>query len=56
MVGGALVAEGAHMHVPKAYLYFAMAFSVGVEMINLRMRAKMEARKAKAASPGDASA
>ena len=38
MVGGALVGEGFGAHVPKGYIYFAMAFSVGVEMINLRMR------------------
>ncbi len=38
MVGGALVAEGFGAHVPKGYIYFAMAFSVGVEMLNLRMR------------------
>jgi len=40
MVGMALVADGLDFHVPKGYLYFAMAFSVGVEMLNLRMRAK----------------
>ena len=38
MVGGALVGEGFGAHVPKGYIYFAMAFSVGVEMINLRLR------------------
>ena len=38
MVGGALVGEGFGAHVPKGYIYFAMAFSVGVEMLNLRMR------------------
>jgi predicted tellurium resistance membrane protein TerC len=38
MVGMALVAEGFDFHVPKGYLYFAMAFSVAVEMLNLRMR------------------
>lgn len=38
MVGMALVAEGFEFHVPKGYIYFAMAFSVGVEMLNLRMR------------------
>jgi predicted tellurium resistance membrane protein TerC len=26
------------MHIPKGYIYFAMAFSVGVEMLNIRMR------------------
>jgi predicted tellurium resistance membrane protein TerC len=38
MVGMALIAEGFDFHVPKGYIYFAMAFSVGVEMLNLRMR------------------
>jgi predicted tellurium resistance membrane protein TerC len=38
MVGMALVADGLNFHVPKGYIYFAMAFSVGVEMLNLRMR------------------
>lgn len=40
MVGVTLIAEGFDMHVPKGYIYFAMAFSVAVEMINLRMRKK----------------
>jgi len=40
LVGMALVGEGFDFHIPKPYLYFAMAFSVGVEMINLRVRAK----------------
>ena len=39
MIGMALVADGLDFHVPKGYIYFAMAFSVGVEMLNLRMRA-----------------
>jgi predicted tellurium resistance membrane protein TerC len=38
LVGMALVAEGADFHIPKGYLYFAMAFSVLVEMVNLRLR------------------
>jgi len=42
LVGAALVAESLHFHIPKGYLYFAMAFSVGVEMINLRMRKSMD--------------
>ncbi len=41
MVGMALVAEGFGFHVPKGYIYFAMAFSVAVEMLNLRMRKRM---------------
>ena len=38
VVGVVLVAEGFDHHVPKGYVYFAMAFSVGVEMLNIRMR------------------
>ncbi|MGQ0530942.1 MAG: TerC family protein [Panacagrimonas sp.] len=45
MVGGALVAEGLHFHIPKGYLYFAMAFSVGVEIVNLKMRKSMDRRR-----------
>ncbi|MGQ0503671.1 MAG: TerC family protein [Panacagrimonas sp.] len=45
MVGGALVAEGLHFHIPKGYIYFAMAFSVGVEMVNLKMRASVDRRR-----------
>ena len=40
LVGVALIAEGWGLHIPKGYIYFAMAFSVGVEMLNLRVRAK----------------
>jgi predicted tellurium resistance membrane protein TerC len=38
VVGVVLIAEGFDHHVPKGYIYFAMAFSVGVEMLNIRMR------------------
>ncbi len=38
LIGVALVAEAFHREIPKGYLYFAMAFSVGVEMLNLRVR------------------
>jgi predicted tellurium resistance membrane protein TerC len=38
MIGLTLVAEGLHQHIPKGYVYFAMGFSVFVEMINLRVR------------------
>ncbi len=38
LVGVTLIAEGFETHVPKGYIYFAMAFSIGVEMLNLRMR------------------
>ena len=44
LVGMALVAEGWDYHIPRGYIYFAMAFSVGVEMLNIRMRARREAR------------
>jgi len=38
VVGVVLIAEGFDHHVPKGYIYFAMAFSLGVEMLNIRMR------------------
>ena len=41
MVGVTLIIEGFDVHVPKGYIYFAMAFSVAVEMLNLRMRRKL---------------
>ncbi len=37
LIGTALVAEGVEVHFPKGYIYFAMAFSVFVEMLNIRM-------------------
>ncbi len=40
LVGVTLIVEGFDVHVPKGYIYFAMAFSVSVEMINLRLRKK----------------
>ncbi|HRG56200.1 MAG TPA: TerC family protein, partial [Lacunisphaera sp.] len=40
LIGVTLVAEGTHQHVNKGYIYFAMAFSFGVEMLNLRMKKK----------------
>jgi len=40
LIGCALVAEGFHKEIPKGYIYFAMAFSVGVEMLNLKLRTK----------------
>jgi predicted tellurium resistance membrane protein TerC len=38
LIGVALIADGLNQHIPKGYIYFAMAFSLGVEMLNLRMR------------------
>jgi predicted tellurium resistance membrane protein TerC len=43
LVGVALIGEGLGMHLPKGYIYFAMAFSVAVEMLNIRMRARRSA-------------
>lgn len=40
LIGFVLVAEGLHREIPKGYIYFAMAFSFGVEMLNLKMRKK----------------
>ena len=42
LVGVTLLADGMHFHVPKGYVYFSMAFSLFVEMLNLRMRKKAE--------------
>lgn len=42
LVGATLIIEGFDVHVPKGYIYFAMAFSVAVEMINIRMRKKSD--------------
>jgi predicted tellurium resistance membrane protein TerC len=49
LIGAALVADGMHFHIPRAYIYFAMAFAAGVEMVNVlaaqrRRRAKAKAR------------
>ena len=38
LVGTALLGEGMHFHIPKGYIYFAMAFAVVVEMLNLKLR------------------
>lgn len=40
MIGFTLVVEGLHQHIPKGYIYFAMGFSVLVELLNLRVRQK----------------
>jgi predicted tellurium resistance membrane protein TerC len=38
LIGFTLIVEGLHRHIPKGYIYFAMGFSVLVEMLNLRIR------------------
>jgi predicted tellurium resistance membrane protein TerC len=40
LIGVTLMVEGFGLHIPKGYIYFAMAFSVSVEMLNLKMRRK----------------
>jgi len=42
LIGFTLVVESLHMHIPKGYIYFAMAFSVLVEMLNLRLMGARE--------------
>ena len=42
LIGAVLVAEGFHQHISKGYIYFAMAFSVVVEMLNIRMHKKSQ--------------
>ena len=41
VIGVVLIAEGFDHHVPKGYIYFAMAFSLGVEMLNITLRRRM---------------
>jgi len=43
LIGTALIAEGLYFEIPKGYIYFAMAFSLAVELLNLRHRAKTPA-------------
>ena len=40
LIGVSLIAEGLEQHIPKGYIYFAMAFSVFIEMLNLKMKSK----------------
>ncbi|HEU4626925.1 MAG TPA: TerC family protein [Steroidobacteraceae bacterium] len=52
LIGVALIGEGAHFHIPKGYLYFAMAFSVSVEMINIRLRRLLDRKEKTEDAPG----
>lgn len=54
VIGVLLIAEGFGLHVPKGYVYFAMAFSAGVEMLNIRLRQKMDQRPVKLHPPLEA--
>jgi predicted tellurium resistance membrane protein TerC len=40
MIGTLLVVEGLHLHVPRGYIYFSMAFALGVEILNMKIRKK----------------
>jgi predicted tellurium resistance membrane protein TerC len=42
LIGVALIADGIDLHIPKGYIYFAMAFSVAVEMLNLKVRKRRQ--------------
>jgi predicted tellurium resistance membrane protein TerC len=46
LIGLALLLEGFDQHIPKGYIYFAMGFSVFVELLNIRVRRRREARSA----------
>jgi predicted tellurium resistance membrane protein TerC len=59
LIGVTLIAEGLRFHIPKGYIYFAMAFSVGVEILNIRLRRRAEPvhlRRPLAASAAEESA
>ena len=47
LIGVSLLAEAFEQHIPKGYIYFAMAFSILVEMLNLKMRTKRAAKATK---------
>jgi predicted tellurium resistance membrane protein TerC len=51
LIGLALVGEGLHFEIPKGYLYFAMAFAVGVELINMRLRRRLDERRPSGKGP-----
>jgi predicted tellurium resistance membrane protein TerC len=53
LIGVALIADGLALHIPKGYVYFAMAFSLVVELLNMRLRRKAAATAA-AAEPSAA--
>ena len=54
LIGFSLIVEGLHQHISKGYIYFAMAFSVFVEMLNLKMRKKKtEPIKLRSEIPGN---
>jgi predicted tellurium resistance membrane protein TerC len=54
LIGVMLMIEGLHGHIPKGYVYFAMAFSLGVELLNMKLRKKSTPVKLHSALVGDA--
>ncbi|SEG80339.1 Membrane protein TerC, possibly involved in tellurium resistance [Nonomuraea solani] len=53
LIGVVLVAEGLDQHIPKGYIYFAMAFSVVVELLNIRVRGRNNKRQAEVTEQED---
>ncbi|MDB5803678.1 MAG: hypothetical protein JWN73_1000 [Betaproteobacteria bacterium] len=53
VVGVVLIADGFGHHVPKGYIYFAMAFSLGVELLNIRTRKRAAAVRLRRRIPGE---
>jgi predicted tellurium resistance membrane protein TerC len=45
MIGLVLVIEGLHVHVPKGYIYFSMAFALGIEILNMKIRKRTKKRE-----------
>jgi predicted tellurium resistance membrane protein TerC len=46
LIGVVLIADGLHFHIPKGYIYVSLAFSVGVEFLNHRARARRKRQRA----------
>lgn len=44
MIGTVLVIEGLHVHVPKGYIYFSMAFALGIELLNMKIRKRSKTK------------
>ena len=53
LIGVALIGEGLDLHIPKGYIYFAMAFSVVVELLNLRLRRRVAPIHLRKQAPGE---
>jgi len=51
LIGTSLMAEGLHFHIPKGYIYFAMVFSLGVELVNIKAHTRKRALAMDVAAP-----